>query len=142
MKYKIGMTIDSQMLFALIAKLMPSGIDHFDVQEKVVEPPKWEHQEIAKELEKPKLKPKRPHSKHNPFKHPSGKPLVFFVEEYLNKNRDRELSWRDLGNIAFELGFSKSSINNAIKRLMNKKIMERTTLGKYRIIEHTTKKVG
>jgi hypothetical protein len=135
MKLKIGFTIPAETLFGLVAKFLP--IEDLSVEE-ILERPMVKESKVAQLVAQiqPKLtKEKIPHKPHNPFRHSSGKPLVFFVEEYLNKYSTRPVMWAELSKLATELGFSKSSINNAISRLQERKIMERTGNGKYRLVE-------
>jgi DNA-binding transcriptional regulator PaaX len=80
------------------------------------------------------------HVKGKHFSHPTGKPLVHFIEEYFLKNRDKTATWGELSHLSISLGFSKSSINNAITRLQERKIIERVGSGTYKLSDKKTQK--
>jgi hypothetical protein len=66
------------------------------------------------------------------FKHPSGKTLIDFVFEYM-QGKDR-VTWAELRRLAISLGFSQSSINNAISRLISNSKIKKVDQGMYSII--------
>jgi DNA replicative helicase MCM subunit Mcm2 (Cdc46/Mcm family) len=69
-----------------------------------------------------------------PFKHPSGKRLIDFVLEKLQETSPESIKWKELHDMSMKLGYSKSSINNAIRRLVEKDAIEVPEHGYYRLI--------
>jgi hypothetical protein len=67
------------------------------------------------------------------FKHPSGKSSQDFVVEYLRYNPPHGL-WKNMSQFVIEQGFSHSSINNAITRLLQKKIIKKVNPGVYALV--------
>lgn len=141
MKYKVGITIESEVLFGLIAKLMPPGIHDFHVEE-IFEHQPTKQPTIAKMVEKIAIeKPKERKKYGPPFKHPSGRTLQDLVLEHMNEVK-HPLEWRELSKHAKSLGFHSSSINNAVSRLSKNKQIIKIGPGKYKLTEYTTKKAG
>jgi hypothetical protein len=133
-KFRIGFTIEAETLFAYISKLMPSLHDlHveevYDVQHTVksniVNKLVSEHKKIEKPISR------KPYER---FVHSSGKPLTFFIKEYMEK-KNGNITWKEAGDYARSLGYSKSSINNAIIRLVQNKIIEKKSVGVYGLIK-------
>jgi hypothetical protein len=132
-KFKVELTVSSQTLFGIIAKLLPPE-DHLHIEEIMedavskpsVEPP---HPQL--------VKPKLTNRSH--FKHPSGKSAQDLVLEYMQRNQEA-VSWNDMGNYIKKLGFHKSSINNAITRLANRKLIERVSPGMYKLANNLREK--
>jgi hypothetical protein len=135
MKYKIEFSGKAEILFAVMAKLLP---DELNVHvEEIFETPPVQQSKIAKLVAESKaitqiVKPKK-HKTHFPFKHPSGKGSKEFVVEFL-KDKNRPCSWAEMGAYIESLGYSKSSINNAISRLIASKSMEKLGSGMYQLI--------
>ena len=130
-KYRIGLTIKSEALFAMIAKFLP--VDDFDVVELNDRPqpqPQIKQSRVAQLIaaQPEKRKSHKPHG--TPFRHPSGKVLTDFVTEFMEKNKG-DVAWADLGRYAESLGFARSSINNAVSRLLEKGTLEKRGVGIY-----------
>jgi hypothetical protein len=76
----------------------------------------------------------RSEAKQNRFNHPSGKTVKEFVLEHMNLEPNKSHKWGDLRKHVEAQGFSKSSINNGIARLLNEKKIKRDGVGKYKLI--------
>jgi len=131
-KYKIGLTITAETLFGMIAKFLP--IEDLYVEEIL---PQSQNVEKITDLA-PKTKPGKNTNKQ--FKHPSGKPLTYFILEYFKQDQKHNPSWNELSKYTVELGFNKSSINNSISRLLKQGKIEKMTYGKYKLAENKTQK--
>ena len=122
-------------MFSMLAKMLP--IEDLNVEEVYDAAPQKTAkvaQQVMAALEAPKKRsPHKPHKPHNPFKHPTKRPLTEFVEDYLNKQPNKTAEWGEMGRYAMSLGFSRSSINNAISRLMDKNIIEKIAVGTYKM---------
>jgi predicted DNA-binding protein YlxM (UPF0122 family) len=130
-KFQIGFTITSETLFAMMSKFLP--IEDLSVQE-ILEQPKIKQSAIAKLIEenRPKMisdKKKRMAR----FKHESGRTLQSLVEEAMAKNPDKLYGWGELSEFAYSFGFHKSSINNAITRMILQKVIEKAKPGMYKL---------
>ena len=132
MKYKVEFSGNAEIMFAMMAKLLP---DELNVHVEELPEPKEEHfSKVAqlvsnnqKLMAPPKIKPKR--MEH--YKHPSGKTVQDFVVEFL-KTRP-SATWAEMSKYTVEIGYNKSSINNAVTRLMHKKVLEKVASGVYRL---------
>jgi len=132
MKYKVEFSGNAEIMFAMMAKLLP---DELNVHVEELPEPKEEHfSKVAqlvsnnqKLMAPPKIKPKR--MEH--YKHPSGKTVQDFVVEFL-KTRP-SATWAEMSKYTVEIGYNKSSINNAVTRLMYKKVLEKVAPGVYRL---------
>ena len=131
-KFKIGFTVPAETLFGMMAKFLP--IEDLHVEE-VIDHPHVKQATISK-IEKPRKK------YSSPFKHASGKPLTDLVVEWMGQNPKQIYAWRDMSKFAVEMGFNKSSINNAATRLLHQKQIQKVGPGKYRLVENITKKAG
>jgi hypothetical protein len=131
-KFKIGFTIPAETLFGMIAKMLP--IEDLQVEELMEQKqPKVDQSRIAKLIAAmPEKKEKKPHKNHIPFRHPSGRTLTDFVSEFMEKNKG-DIAWADLSRFTESLGFAKSSINNAVARLLEKGTIEKRGPGVYGI---------
>jgi hypothetical protein len=137
MKYKIEFSGKAEILFAVMAKLLP---DELNVHvEEIFEAPPVQQSKIAKLVSESKaitqvVKPNKKHDKrHVPFKHPSGKGSKEFIMEFL-KEKNRPTNWAEMGAYIESLGYSKSSVNNAISRLIESKNIEKAGSGIYQLI--------
>jgi hypothetical protein len=138
MKYKMSLTIESKILFALIAKLMPPGIDHFDVEEMVDKPDKHSVAKlIAKNMPKNLAAPKITKSKSDRqrFIHPTGKRVQDLVVEYLEEQPNKTGKWAVMSYVVRDQGFAASSINNGISRLKKEGIIKQIGSGMYKLVE-------
>jgi hypothetical protein len=138
MKFKIGFTVQAETLFHMMSKFLP--IEELHVEEIFEAPPTKPQSAIAKlvaksqsqlQLEKPKAKPK---VKIEHFKHPSGKTVQDFVVEYLKSHPSA--TWAEMSAYTVSIGYNKSSINNAVTRLVYKKIVEKVAPGIYRLTKN------
>jgi len=135
MKYKMSLTIESQILFALIAKLMPPGIDHFDVEEIADKPDK--RSVVAKLItaNMPKITKQKSNIQRPRFVHPDGKRVQDLVIEYLEKQPHKIGKWAVMSYHVRDQGFAASSINNGISRLKKEGIIKQTGPGMYKLVE-------
>jgi hypothetical protein len=130
MKYKIEFTGEAQLMFAMMAKLLP---DELNVHvEEIVDQSPGKTQSVIEKLiaQQPKLVAP-PNQRKEHFKHPSGKTVQDFVIEFL-KTRP-SATWAQMSHHVVTLGYNKSSINNAVVRLVYKKVVEKVTPGVYRL---------
>jgi hypothetical protein len=136
MKYKVEFSGNAEIMFAMMAKLLP---DELNVHVEELPEPKAEHFSKVAQLvashQKAIAAPKQKNQKH--FKHPSGKTVQDFVMEFL-KTRP-SATWAEMSAHTVSLGYNKSSINNAVTRLMYKKMIEKVTSGVYRAIKKSPK---
>ena len=132
-KFRIGFTIEAETLFAYAHRFIPS-LQDLHVEEimdaPIVKQPK---------IEKPKIENKKRDKPIPHFKHPSGKSLIDFVFKYMENNEDGIAFWKELSAHALELGFHKSSINNAITRLIERDLIKKVGPGKYQLTKTTIK---
>lgn len=135
MKYKMSLTIESKILFAIIAKLMPPGIDHFDVEEIADKPEK--HSVVAKLISEnmPKITKQKSNIQRPRFVHPDGKRVQDLVIEYLEKQPNKMGKWAVMSHHIRDQGFAPSSINNGISRLKKEGIIKQTGPGMYKLVE-------
>lgn len=138
MKYKIEFSGKAELMFAMMAKLLP---DELNVHVEELPDTKEDHfskvAQLVSSHQKLVAPPKENKIQH--FKHPSGKSLHDLMILFMQHN-PKIMEWRELSNHAVELGFHKSSINNAITRLITKKIIEKTAPGMYRLIKKSHEK--
>lgn len=142
-KFKIGFTIEAETLFAYISKFMPNLKDlHV---EEVYDAPHVASQHISKVAQKVmqnqithekrsaphprgvahQVKQQKPH-----FRHPSGKSLKILLKEFFEE-KNSDLTWAQMSKFAQSIGFEKSSINNAVVRLIEDGIIEKKAIGIY-----------
>jgi hypothetical protein len=69
------------------------------------------------------------------FKHPSGKTISKFIEEYMLKQTLHVATWKNLNVHIKSLGFARSSLNNSLKYLMKNEIIVREKVGVFKLIE-------
>lgn len=131
-KFKIGFTIPAETLFGMMSKFLP--IEDLHVEELMEQPqqPQIKQARIAKLIAAmPDNQIKKERKKHRqPFKHPSGRVLTDFVKEFVEKAKG-DVSWASMSKFTQQLGYEKSSINNAVSRLIEKGILERRGSGVY-----------
>jgi hypothetical protein len=133
MKYKIEFTGQAEVLFALVAKLLPDDL-HVHVEEVLeAQPQPKQLPKITKMVAFDKLD--RRQLGH--FRHPSGKTAKDFVLEYLQNNKTGQ--WRDMNEHIVQLGFSKSTLNNAISRLKYEGKIELVSTGIYKLTDKKAK---
>jgi hypothetical protein len=134
MKYKIEFSGQAELLFSMMAKLLP---DELNVHvEEIPDMPPGKSSKVAQQviaaLGPPQLeKPTKKGINH--FKHSSGKTAMDFTLEYLQRHSTAE--WREMSKNLVSLGYNKSTINNAVVRLMERKLIEKAGPGKYRLIK-------
>ena len=136
-KFKIGFTVEAETLFSYVSRLMPALQDlHVEEIYDKPEPITPRIPKIAAKIfENMKLEPPIPHErkKHRkPFKHPSGKVLTDFVLEFVEKSKG-DVTWASMAKFSQSLGYEKSSINNAVSRLIERGLVERRGSGVYGI---------
>jgi hypothetical protein len=136
MKYKIEFSGQAEVMFAMMAKLLPDELNVHVEEIPDIQPGKSSKvaQQMIAALGPPQLeKPKR--VKH--FIHPSGKTSSDFILEYLQKHQTGR--WRDMSKHLVNIGYNKSTINNSVTRLKSKKIIEQTGIGIYKLINKQAK---
>jgi hypothetical protein len=141
-RYKVELTVSSQTLFGIIAKLLPPE-DHLHIEEINEAPQVKQPSTIARLITENKAishikEPKKKQKIHSPFKHPSGKGSKEFLIEYMTRNSTA--NWNAMGAHIEALGYSKSSVNNAISRLVESKMIEKVSVGVYRLIKNPHEK--
>ena len=132
MKYKIEFSGQAEVLFAMMAKLLP---DELNIHvEEIEDMPIGKTQSV---IEKLMLDSKlsEPDKKER-FKHTTGKPLTDFIISYMKKSPNGIASWGELNEHSMKVGFKKSTINNAISRLINWNKIERISTGKYKLVRN------
>jgi hypothetical protein len=67
------------------------------------------------------------------FIHPSGKTTLDFTLEFLQKHKTAK--WREMSENIVSLGYNKSSINNAVVRLVNRGLVEKVRPGLYQVTQ-------
>jgi hypothetical protein len=89
--------------------------------------------EIDENVQKPKLIEHKTNGVHrSQFRHPSMKPALDFVRDYLQKQETA--SWRELRKFIVAQGFANGTINNAIQRLLKEKQIVKVSLGIYKLV--------
>jgi hypothetical protein len=125
-KFKIGFTIESETLFRMISQMLP--VEDLSVEEVMVRQPQGIGKSVMDQLIEA---PKKPKNAEHHFKHPSGKTVQDFVIEFL-KTRP-SATWAEMSKHTVSIGYNKSSINNAVSRLLLKKMLEKVAPGVYRL---------
>jgi hypothetical protein len=138
-KYKIGFTIQAETLFAMMAKMLP--IDDVKIQE-FIEPPLEKQSKVAQQVIAALGAPQKekPIKLQKHFYHPSGKTCQNFILEFLQKRPSA--TWSEMSHFLVSLGYNKSSVNNAVSRLVEKKFIERVTTGVYRLAGKQSKTIN
>jgi hypothetical protein len=129
-KFKIGFTIPSETLFSMVAKFLP--IEDLHVEEIMEQQPKIIQSKIAKliaTMPDEKISTERKKYRTS-FKHPSGKTLPELVIEFMEKSKG-DLTWAAMSKFAQSIGYEKSSINNAVARLIERNLIEKKSAGIY-----------
>jgi hypothetical protein len=67
------------------------------------------------------------------FIHPTGKTTLDFTFEFLQKHKTA--TWREMSKHIVSLGYNKSSINNAVVRLVNRGLVEKVKPGVYQLAQ-------
>jgi hypothetical protein len=139
MKYKIEFSGQAELMFAMMAKLLP---DELNVHvEEIPELPETHSSRVA-QLVSNHQKLVAPNSSHSTrkehFKHPTGKTVQDFVIEFL-KSRP-SATWAEMSKYTVTIGYNKSSINNAVTRLVYKKVVEKVAPGVYRLTKKSHEK--
>lgn len=131
-KFRIGFTIEAETMFAYISKFMPAL---HDLQvEEVYDKSEIERRAIEKKFASETIKIDKPRKKQiTHFKHPSGRTLKDFMLEYMNNSPKYPATWGDLAKHSVSLGFHKSSVNNAVARLLKAELIQREGAGKYKL---------
>jgi hypothetical protein len=111
--------------------LMTKGVDLLHIEEipDIIEHSHKKHHDTIK-----LPAPEAPLKFRKGFKHPSGKTIGQFVLEYLDTAPKHTAKWNELNNLLKGLGFGKSSVNNAIGRLIREGVAERVSTGVFRLI--------
>jgi hypothetical protein len=135
MKYKVEFSGNAEIMFAMMAKLLP---DELNVHVEELPEPKEAHFTKVAQLVANNQKLMAPPNKIRHFKHPSGKTTQDLTVEFL-KTRP-SATWADMSHNLVSLGYNKSSINNAVVRLVEKKLVEKIAPGVYRIIKKSHEK--
>jgi hypothetical protein len=132
MKYKVEFSGNAEIMFAMMAKLLP---DELNVHVEELPEPKAEHfskvAQLVNSHQKLVAPPKGKGQRH--YKDPSGKTCQDHTFEFL-KSRP-SATWAEMSHHIVTLGYNKSSINNAVVRLVHKKLIEKVTTGVYRVIK-------
>ena len=130
MKYKVEFSGNAEIMFAMMAKLLP---DELNVHVEELPEPKAEHfskvAQLVNSHQKLVAPPKGKGQRH--YKDPSGKTCQDHTFEFL-KSRP-SATWAEMSKYTVEIGYNKSSINNAVTRLMYKKVLEKVAPGVYRL---------
>jgi hypothetical protein len=132
MKYKVEFSGNAKIMFAMMAKLLPDELnvhveelpDHSEAHASKVAQLVTAHQKLV-------APPTKKGQRH--YKDPSGKTCQDHTFEFL-KGRP-SATWADMSHYIVTLGYNKSSINNAVVRLVHKKLIEKVTTGVYRVIK-------
>jgi hypothetical protein len=131
MKYKIEFSGQAELMFAMMAKLLP---DELNVHvEEITDQPETHAAKVAQLVANHQnLLPKSSHAtRKEHFKHPTGKTVQDFVIEFL-KSRP-SATWAEMSKYTVSIGYNKSSINNAVTRLVYRKVVEKVAPGVYRL---------
>lgn len=124
MPFKLVAVIESSISLGSILMIEGVHVIHIDTLSN-----RAMKTESAKEIQLlPKIDKKK---QSNRFHHPLGKTASQFVLEHLQQHK--MATWAELGKIVEEQGFSRSSVNNAIQRLIDNKQIIRTGPGLYAI---------
>lgn len=132
-KFKVGFTITSEMLFKLASQFLP--IDDLSVEE-IIEKSKTVDEVFLSGAPIKVIAPKKKQQVTKKFKHPDGRSTMDFVMEYLSKLPDKKAKWVAIRKYIENQGFSKSSVNNGISRLIKINKIKRIAPGIYQIISH------
>ena len=111
--------------------LMTKGVDLLHIEEipDIIEHSHKKHHDTIK-----LLAPEAQKRSISGFKHPSGKTMPEFLLEYLDTAPKHTARWKDLNALLKGLGFGKSSVNNAVGRLIRAGVVERVSIGVFRLI--------
>jgi|GEM_PF-4398139 hypothetical protein len=139
MKYKVEFSGNAEIMFAMMAKLLP---DELNVHVEELPEPKEEHFSKVAQLvahnQKLMAPPHNKKQRQSHFKHPDGKTAMDFTLEFLQKRQSAE--WREMSHNLVSLGYNKSTINNAVTRLMEKKLVEKIAPGVYKLTKKSHEK--
>ena len=128
--FKVTMLISDGL--SLGSVLMTNNVELLHIQE-VEEHVKYmgkTHIEHNTKLLLPEKKSKRG---QNHYKHPSGKTCQDFTIEYLQNNKTA--TWREMSANLVSLGYNKSSINNAVNRLIKRGLVGKIRPGVYQLVQ-------
>jgi hypothetical protein len=116
----------------MMAKLLPDELNVHVEEIPDIQPGKSSKvaQQVIAALGPPQLE--KPKKREDHFKHPTGKTTQDFVLDYLQKHQTAK--WAEMSHYIVSLGYNKSSINNAITRLAEKKLVERIAPGIYKLV--------
>jgi hypothetical protein len=111
--------------------LMTKGVDLLHIEEiaDIIEHTHKKHHDTIK-----LPAPEAPQRSRSGFKHPSGKTMPEFLLEYLDTAPKHTARWKDLNALLKGLGFGKSSVNNAVGRLIRAGIVERVSIGVFKLV--------
>jgi hypothetical protein len=68
------------------------------------------------------------------FVHPDGKTSSEFIIEYMDKQNNKQARWGELRAAVYKEGFSKSTVNNGIIRLLSAKVIEKKGPALYQLV--------
>jgi hypothetical protein len=77
-------------------------------------------------------KPRKPHVI---FKHPSGKTLQIILKEHMENDPKQTYKWRSLSEVCVKEGYNKSSVNNAVARMLKAGTIKQVGTGLYKLTE-------
>jgi hypothetical protein len=121
--FKVTLKVNESI--ALGSILMTKGVELISIAEIS------DTMKLSKQLHKKTYIPTKTGKKI--FRHPSGKKITDFVYEMLEKASPESVKWNELNKYVQSLGFGKSSVNSAIKRLADQNSIEASDPGYYRI---------
>jgi hypothetical protein len=122
---KISFKMKSEALFEMLSRFLP--INDLNIEEYPDQHVVERNVAVHKKLAAP------PQKKMNHFKHESGKTLQELILEFMQNNPKYSYTWAELSAHTTSLGFNKSSINNGVSRLMMRKLIHKTSPGKYKL---------
>jgi hypothetical protein len=122
-KFKITLEVEDTLSLGSI--LMTKGVTMIDIEKLNV------NKQVLKQVSMP-IKKRKPYKS---FKHPSGMRIQDIVVELLTKTPNNTAKWAEIKKVIEDVGFGKSSINSALKRLTDDKILEKLGGGVYKLIK-------
>jgi hypothetical protein len=113
--------------------LMTKGVDLLHIEEipDIIEHTHKKHHDTIK-LPAPEVPPRQP---RQAYKHPSGKVMSQFLLEHFEHAPKQTATWKEMNKLLKDLGFGKSSVNNALSRLIKPGIVERVSVGVYKLVK-------
>src|ERR1700752_2937697 len=120
--FKVTLVVEDSLSLGSI--LMTKGISLLHIEE-IIESKRAEKKIHSEKL----LLTHKEHKVRKQFKHPSGKRVIDFIVEFISNAPQNTAYWKEINENSISLGFSRSSINSALLRLIESKIIERKRQG-------------